>query len=111
MRFDSPAITNAAYLLDVKDDFDVLYAEAAVRRRMMSISTHDRISGIPGRVKLIEEFIKCAQKLGPFQPDSLGHSHERDFRRRHVPCGSCETNANDRKAGSAQTMIRMHLCS
>jgi len=60
--FDSPATTNAAYLLDLKDDFDVLYAEAAVRRRMMSISTHDRISGIPGRVKLIEEFIKYAQK-------------------------------------------------
>ena len=62
MRFDSPAITNAAYLLDVKDDFDVLYAEAAVRRRMMSISTHDRISGIPGRVKVIGEFIQYAQK-------------------------------------------------
>jgi peptidoglycan/xylan/chitin deacetylase (PgdA/CDA1 family) len=46
----------------MKDDFDVLYAEAAHRRRMMSISTHDRISGIPGRVKLIEEFIKYAQK-------------------------------------------------
>jgi len=29
---------------------------------MMSISTHDRISGIPGRVKLIGEFIKYAQK-------------------------------------------------
>ena len=62
MRFDSPATTNAAYLLDVKDDFDVLYAEAASRRRMMSISTHDRISGIPGRVKVMEEFIKYAQK-------------------------------------------------
>jgi hypothetical protein len=60
--FDSPATTNAAYLQDVKDDFDVLYAEAASRRRMMSISTHDRISGIPGRVKLIEQFIKYAQK-------------------------------------------------
>jgi hypothetical protein len=29
---------------------------------MMSISTHDRISGIPGRVKLIEDFIKYARK-------------------------------------------------
>jgi len=28
---------------------------------MMSISTHDRISGTPGRVKLIEDFIKYAQ--------------------------------------------------
>ncbi len=47
---------------DLKDDFDVLYAEAVSHRRMMSISTHDRISGIPGRVKLIEEFVKYAQK-------------------------------------------------
>lgn len=62
VRFDSPATTNTAYLRDVKDDFDVLYEEAAHRRRMMSISTHDRISGIPGHVKLIEEFIKYAQK-------------------------------------------------
>jgi peptidoglycan/xylan/chitin deacetylase (PgdA/CDA1 family) len=62
VRFDSPATTNAAYFQDLKDDFDVLYAEAATRRRMMSISTHDRISGIPGRVKLLEEFIKYAQK-------------------------------------------------
>jgi len=62
VRFDSPATTNAAYLQDLKDDFDVLYEEAAHRRRMMSVSTHDRISGIPGRVKLIEEFIKYAQK-------------------------------------------------
>jgi peptidoglycan/xylan/chitin deacetylase (PgdA/CDA1 family) len=46
----------------LKDDLDVLYAEAVSRRRMMSISTHDRISGIPERVKLIEEFIKYAQK-------------------------------------------------
>jgi peptidoglycan/xylan/chitin deacetylase (PgdA/CDA1 family) len=62
VRFDSPATTNEAYLQDLKDDFDVLYAEAVAHRRMMSISTHDRISGIPGRVKLMEEFIKYAQK-------------------------------------------------
>ena len=62
VRFDSPATTKAAYLQDLKDDFDVLYAEAGSRRRMMSISTHYRISGIPGRVKLVEEFIRYAQK-------------------------------------------------
>ena len=62
VRFDPPATINAAYLHDLKDDFEVLYAEAATRRRMMSISTHDRISGIPGRVKLLEDFIKYAQK-------------------------------------------------
>ena len=63
VRFDSPATTNAAYLQDVTDDFEVLYAEAAVRRRMMSISMHDRISGVPGRIKLMEAgFIKYAQR-------------------------------------------------
>ena len=62
VRFDSPATTNAAYTQDLKDDFDLLYAEAASRRRMMSISTHDRISGVPGRVQSLEEFIKYAQK-------------------------------------------------
>lgn len=62
VRFASPATTDASYAQDVKDDFEVLYAEAATRRRMMSISLHDRISGIPGRMKLIEEFIRYAQK-------------------------------------------------
>jgi peptidoglycan/xylan/chitin deacetylase (PgdA/CDA1 family) len=62
VRFDSPATTDASYIQDMKDDFDVLYAEAASRRRMMSIRAHDRVSGIPGRVKLIEEFIRYAQK-------------------------------------------------
>lgn len=62
VRFDSPAATNAGYLQDLKDDFDVLYTEAGTRRRMMSISMHDRISGIPGRVKLVEGFIRYAQK-------------------------------------------------
>ena len=57
-----PATTNAAYLQDLKDDFDFLYAEAPARRRMMSISTHDRISGVPGRVRSLEEFIRYAQK-------------------------------------------------
>jgi peptidoglycan/xylan/chitin deacetylase (PgdA/CDA1 family) len=47
---------------NLKDDFEILYAEAATRRRMMSISAHDRISGIPGRVKLLEDFIRHAQK-------------------------------------------------
>ncbi|HEY4417713.1 MAG TPA: polysaccharide deacetylase family protein [Verrucomicrobiae bacterium] len=62
VRFDSPAMTNAGFLQDLKDDFDVLYNEAATRRRLMSLSTHDRISGTPGRVKVIEDFIKYAQK-------------------------------------------------
>ncbi|WP_374420636.1 polysaccharide deacetylase family protein [Chromobacterium sp.] len=61
VRFDSPALSNEAYLSDLKAEFDVLYAEAGSRRRMMSISTHDRISGSPARVKALEQFIRYAQ--------------------------------------------------
>ena len=39
-----------------------LVISVSMQRRMMSISMHDRISGIPGRVKLVEEFIRYAQK-------------------------------------------------
>jgi hypothetical protein len=61
VRFDSPALSNEAYLSDLKAEFDVLYKEAGRRRRMMSVSTHDRISGTPARVKVLEEFIRYAQ--------------------------------------------------
>lgn len=40
----------------------MLFAEGTKRRRMMSISTHDRISGRPARAKVIEDFITYAQK-------------------------------------------------
>jgi peptidoglycan/xylan/chitin deacetylase (PgdA/CDA1 family) len=61
-RFDNPALTSAAYAQDLRGEFDVLYAEAAHRRRMMSISTHDRISGTPARVNGLAEFIEYAQR-------------------------------------------------
>jgi peptidoglycan/xylan/chitin deacetylase (PgdA/CDA1 family) len=51
----------AAFGQELKDAFDVLYAEGATRRRMLSISTHDRISGRPARVKALEDFIDYAQ--------------------------------------------------
>jgi len=47
---------------DLKNDFDMLYAESAHRRRMMSVSAHDRITGRPGRAKVLENFIRYAQK-------------------------------------------------
>jgi peptidoglycan/xylan/chitin deacetylase (PgdA/CDA1 family) len=37
------------------------YAESAKRRRMMSVSAHDRIAGRPSRTKILEEFIVYAQ--------------------------------------------------
>ena len=49
------------YAGDLKAEFDMLYAESAVRRRMMSVSAHDRIAGRPSRAKVLEEFIRYAQ--------------------------------------------------
>ena len=61
VRFDSPSTTAEDMLGELKAEFDVLYAEGAHRRRMMSISTHDRISGSPARVRALEAFIRYAQ--------------------------------------------------
>ncbi|MBL8406071.1 MAG: polysaccharide deacetylase family protein [Dechloromonas sp.] len=52
----------SAFGQELKDEFDQLYAEAGGRRRMMSISTHDRIGGTPARVKVLGEFLAYAKK-------------------------------------------------
>ncbi|MFT3770320.1 MAG: hypothetical protein QM820_33245 [Minicystis sp.] len=62
VRYDSPALGADAYSADLRAEFDQLYAESAVRRRMMSVSTHDRISGTPARVQALGAFIDHAQK-------------------------------------------------
>jgi peptidoglycan/xylan/chitin deacetylase (PgdA/CDA1 family) len=50
------------YAADLKNEFDQLYDEAATRRRMMSVSAHDRIAGRPSRAKVLEDFIRYAQQ-------------------------------------------------
>lgn len=50
------------FLSQLKHEFDQLYAEGATKRRMMSISFHDRIGGTPAMVHAMEEFIKYAQQ-------------------------------------------------
>lgn len=54
--------TSADFASELKYEFDQLYAEAATRRRMMSVSAHDRITGHPARTKVLEEFIVYAKK-------------------------------------------------
>jgi peptidoglycan/xylan/chitin deacetylase (PgdA/CDA1 family) len=49
------------FLEQIKLDFDQLYDEAATRRRMMSISAHDRISGTPQMVRAWDEFLRYAK--------------------------------------------------
>lgn len=46
---------------DLKAEFDVLYQESLKRRRMMSVSAHDRIAGRSSRTAALEEFITYAQ--------------------------------------------------
>lgn len=45
----------------LKSEFDQLYAEGTKKRRMMSISLHDRIGGTPAMVKVMDEFLDYAK--------------------------------------------------
>lgn len=49
------------FLAQLKLEFDQLYAEGATKRRMMSVSLHDRIGGSPAIVKAMDEFIVYAK--------------------------------------------------
>jgi peptidoglycan/xylan/chitin deacetylase (PgdA/CDA1 family) len=46
------------FLAQLKMEFDQLYAEGATKRRMMSISFHDRIGGQPAIMNAMEQFIE-----------------------------------------------------
>jgi peptidoglycan/xylan/chitin deacetylase (PgdA/CDA1 family) len=59
--YETRYFSTAMYADDLKGEFDALYAEATTRRRMMSVSPHDRIAGRPSRAKVLEEFIIYAQ--------------------------------------------------
>lgn len=50
------------FLAQLKAEFDQLYSEGANKRRMMSISLHDRIGGTPAVVKIMDDFIKYAKE-------------------------------------------------
>ena len=50
------------FLQQVKMEFDQLYEESANRRRMMSVSFHDRIGGTPQMVKAATELFTYMQK-------------------------------------------------
>src|SRR3984893_6735964 len=59
--YESRDFSTQEYAGDLKAEFDMLYAESSKRRRMMSVSAHDRIAGRPSRAKVLEEFIVYAQ--------------------------------------------------
>lgn len=47
---------------ELKREFDALYVESARKRRMMSVSSHDRVAGRASRTLVMEEFITYAQR-------------------------------------------------
>lgn len=62
VQFEGYKFTNTEYERQLVDEFDVLYEEAGHRRRMMSISTHDRVQGRPFRVRSLDRFLAYALK-------------------------------------------------
>ena len=62
LDYEARNFSTEAYASELKNEFDLLYAEAENRRRMMSVSAHDRIAGRPARTKVLEDFIIYAQK-------------------------------------------------
>jgi peptidoglycan/xylan/chitin deacetylase (PgdA/CDA1 family) len=61
VNYESRYFSTEGYAADLKREFDVLYEEGAHRRRMMSVSAHDRIAGRPARMRVLEDFIRYAQ--------------------------------------------------
>ncbi len=82
MRFASPQGFNAGdqFYTYLKDTFDTLYAEGKTCPKMMSIGTHCRILGRPGRLAALERFLRYAQeKSGVWfarRVDIARHWHE-----------------------------------
>jgi peptidoglycan/xylan/chitin deacetylase (PgdA/CDA1 family) len=60
LLFENRHFATADFGRQLKDEFDQLYEESATRRRMMSLSTHDRIGGTPSVVRVLGEFLKYA---------------------------------------------------
>ncbi|MGO4761810.1 polysaccharide deacetylase family protein [Cupriavidus sp. 2KB_3] len=50
------------FLEQIKLEFDQLYEEGGSRRRMMSVSAHDRISGSPQMVRVWDAFLRYAKR-------------------------------------------------
>jgi peptidoglycan/xylan/chitin deacetylase (PgdA/CDA1 family) len=61
VNYEGRYFSTDSYAADLNREFDVLYEEGEHRRRMMSVSAHDRIAGRPARMRVLEDFIQYAQ--------------------------------------------------
>lgn len=55
--YDFPGFSPADYEQQLVDEFEQLYEEGAHRRRLMVIGLHDRISGRPSRVRVLDRIL------------------------------------------------------
>jgi peptidoglycan/xylan/chitin deacetylase (PgdA/CDA1 family) len=62
VQFERYNFDSLAFERQLVDEFDQLYEEAAQRRRMMSISLHDRVAGRPNKVRSLARFLDYALK-------------------------------------------------
>ncbi len=55
--------TSESFFQYLRDSFNVLYSEGVTNPKMMSIGTHARISGKPGRIVALDKFIQYAKSF------------------------------------------------
>jgi peptidoglycan/xylan/chitin deacetylase (PgdA/CDA1 family) len=55
--FDYPGFSPADYEQQLVDEFEQLYEEGAHRRRLMVLALHERISGRPSRVRVLDRVL------------------------------------------------------
>lgn len=55
--------TSESFFQYLKDSFDVLYSEGEKNPKMMSVGTHSRISGRPGRIVALDKFLTYAKSF------------------------------------------------
>jgi peptidoglycan/xylan/chitin deacetylase (PgdA/CDA1 family) len=60
--FDFAGFSPRDYEQQLRDEFEQLHEEGSARRRMMSISLHDRISGHASRVRVLDRFLTWARQ-------------------------------------------------
>ena len=61
-NFENRWRTCSDFAGELKAEFDALYLESEHKRRMISVSSHDRVAGRASRMRVIEDFIIYAQK-------------------------------------------------
>jgi peptidoglycan/xylan/chitin deacetylase (PgdA/CDA1 family) len=61
-NFENRWRTCSDFAGELKAEFDALYLESAHKRRMISMSAHDRVAGRASRMRVEEEFIEYAQR-------------------------------------------------